>query len=147
MHLRRHPFCVRCGEPADTADHIERHNGDREKFLGDLQSLCVRCHGIKTRIETRPGYTHKPNVVVVCGEPDAARLFIAKQRPSNDVVIDATGNGEAEIERIARNIAGAHVGLCAWVAISDRLQAFDACVRMGGRLWLIGESEAGVNDG
>ncbi len=43
--------------PANTADHIQRHNGDPELFWkGELQSLCATCHSrLKQQEETR-GY-------------------------------------------------------------------------------------------
>jgi hypothetical protein len=56
------PFCRMCAErglvvPATVADHIERHNGDLNKFwLGKLQSLCASCHSGDKRSEERKGY-------------------------------------------------------------------------------------------
>ena len=60
--LRVRPLCAIClqrGEvtPATHADHVEPHKGDWNRFLlGDLQSLCARCHsGPKRMVELR-GY-------------------------------------------------------------------------------------------
>lgn len=58
LQLQVEPLCRFCRErgaikPADVADHIEPHRGDRDKFWnGELQSLCHACHsGTKQRIE------------------------------------------------------------------------------------------------
>ena len=50
-HLVRNPYCVRCGEPATTVDHIEPHRGslDLAYDVNNLQSLCARCGNIKSR--------------------------------------------------------------------------------------------------
>ncbi|HEY2533451.1 MAG TPA: hypothetical protein VGJ20_36890 [Xanthobacteraceae bacterium] len=48
--LRVEPLCRLCLEagrvtPAVVADHIERHEGDYQKFrIGELRSLCATCH-------------------------------------------------------------------------------------------------------
>jgi hypothetical protein len=43
--------------PAVVADHVEPHHGDSIRFyLGKLQSLCRRCHDLKTAGEKR-GYS------------------------------------------------------------------------------------------
>src|SRR5690606_7126857 len=56
--LAKEPLCRYCAErgritPADVADHIEPHKGDRMKFFrGELQSLCHTCHSsVKQREE------------------------------------------------------------------------------------------------
>ena len=58
LQLQIEPLCQFCRErgllkPADVADHIEPHKGDRERFWnGELQSLCHACHsGTKQRME------------------------------------------------------------------------------------------------
>lgn len=44
--------------PANTADHIEPHNGDWEKFWrGELQSLCSDCHNSKKQREEFEGFS------------------------------------------------------------------------------------------
>lgn len=57
--LQREPLCRYCQAqgkvtPADVADHIEPHRGDRAKFYGGaLQSLCHHCHSsVKQREES-----------------------------------------------------------------------------------------------
>jgi 5-methylcytosine-specific restriction enzyme A len=56
--LRNHPLCKFCLDvgkvtPAEIADHVEPHHGDRTKFFtGALQSLCKSCHdSAKRQIE------------------------------------------------------------------------------------------------
>jgi hypothetical protein len=50
-------MCEKAGRltPATVADHIERHNGDYDRFWhGRLQSLCASCHSSeKQRQEVR----------------------------------------------------------------------------------------------
>jgi 5-methylcytosine-specific restriction protein A len=59
--LAREPWCAECLQleqytPATDADHIERHNGDLQKFFsGKLQSLCHAHHSRKTAEEV--GFT------------------------------------------------------------------------------------------
>jgi hypothetical protein len=52
-------MCLQRGvtTPATCADHVIPHHGDPNAFvLGELQSLCARCHsGTKQRVE-RCGY-------------------------------------------------------------------------------------------
>lgn len=52
-HLAQYPLCVHCQEQgrvteATVADHVTPHRGDVSAFLGEIQSLCKRCHDIKT---------------------------------------------------------------------------------------------------
>jgi 5-methylcytosine-specific restriction protein A len=53
QHLREHPRCAACGDPARVVDHIRPWRGDRRLFLdpGNLQSLCRPCHSKKTASE------------------------------------------------------------------------------------------------
>ena len=47
-------MCTICGEPATMVDHIEEiKDGGDPFFLENLQSLCYRCHAIKTRQVSR----------------------------------------------------------------------------------------------
>ena len=53
--LKSNPLCVYCQEqnkliPAQVVDHIRPHKGDIYMFysVDNLQSLCKRCHDIKT---------------------------------------------------------------------------------------------------
>jgi 5-methylcytosine-specific restriction protein A len=60
--LLREPLCKFCLErgvviPATTADHVEPHRGDFNKFmLGALQSLCTTCHSSAKQQMERRGY-------------------------------------------------------------------------------------------
>lgn len=58
--LSQHPFCVAkeddgtaCRALATDVDHVVPHRGDRRLFRdwGNLQSMCARHHGKKTRAE------------------------------------------------------------------------------------------------
>ncbi len=49
-YLKRHPWCVVCGEPATNVDHIvARVDGGSDKW-DNLQSLCHSDHSRKTAI-------------------------------------------------------------------------------------------------
>ena len=57
-YLAKHPLCVRCGNEdvltaASVVDHIKPHRGDKDLFWdsSNWQSLCKRCHDIKTATE------------------------------------------------------------------------------------------------
>ena len=55
-HLRKHPWCRRCGDPAREVDHIVPRSAAPERRLDptNLQSLCTPCHsGAKQREERR----------------------------------------------------------------------------------------------
>ena len=56
--LRSHPLCVRCSANHETVaasvvDHIIPHRGDMTLFWlhSNWQSLCKRCHDLKTALE------------------------------------------------------------------------------------------------
>lgn len=54
--LAKHPFCRRCGDPAEVVDHITPHRGDKAVFWdrANWQPLCTPCHsGTKQREERR----------------------------------------------------------------------------------------------
>ena len=64
VQLRDHPLCRLCLQlhgivtPANVADHVEPHHGDRQKFdHGDLQSLCTECHNAVKRVIEYRGYS------------------------------------------------------------------------------------------
>ena len=48
--LAEHPDCVRCGAAANVADHIDPIGlgGD---WFGPLQSMCTKCHNLKSSSE------------------------------------------------------------------------------------------------
>ena len=59
-HLVAHPLCERCRSrgwtsQAKVVDHIKPHRGDLDLFWDEdnWQSLCKRCHDIKTATEDR----------------------------------------------------------------------------------------------
>jgi 5-methylcytosine-specific restriction protein A len=58
MFLRLNPLCVQCHErgrlvPASVVDHIISHKGNVNLFwdVNNFQSLCKRCHDVKTASE------------------------------------------------------------------------------------------------
>jgi len=61
--LIEHPLCATCErkgvtKPANIADHIEPHRGDRYMFwYGPLQSLCAPCHDHKTSVIESRGWS------------------------------------------------------------------------------------------
>jgi 5-methylcytosine-specific restriction endonuclease McrA len=55
-HLRDHPNCVVCSQPANFVDHIvPRSEGGADLDPSNLQSMCRRCHGQKTQAESKRG--------------------------------------------------------------------------------------------
>jgi 5-methylcytosine-specific restriction protein A len=55
-HLREHPHCMVCAQPANIVDHIlSRAEGGADLDPANLQSLCRSCHGRKTQAESHRG--------------------------------------------------------------------------------------------
>ena len=53
-HLRQHPLCKHCEELGTLVDHIVAVTDGGEFYNpSNWQTLCRRCHGIKTALETR----------------------------------------------------------------------------------------------
>ena len=57
-YLAKHPLCVRCEssgiiQSANVVDHVQPHKGDVSLFwnVDNWQSLCYKCHNIKTARE------------------------------------------------------------------------------------------------
>ena len=51
-YLKRNPFCVVCGEPANDVDHIiPLRDGGQKYWEGNLQSMCKSHHSVKTARE------------------------------------------------------------------------------------------------
>ncbi len=58
LHLGKESLCRLCRPRAvlaEVVDHIIPHGGDMDKFLDpdNLQSLCFRCHNVKTMTTDR----------------------------------------------------------------------------------------------
>ena len=50
--LNNNPFCIDCGKPADTVDHIIAiKKGGSKLDANNLQSMCKSCHNIKENLE------------------------------------------------------------------------------------------------
>ena len=55
-HLRQYPWCVVCGQLADTVDHIERFRDEQDPLCWDpknWQSMCRRDHTAKSNREAK----------------------------------------------------------------------------------------------
>lgn len=100
-HLRAKPLCAECErqgnyKEAQCVDHIEPHNGDMNKFWNteNWQSLCNRCHAIKTRLEKTDMYLpllspSNIELIIVCGAPGSGKsTYVLKNKKDNDIVID-----------------------------------------------------------
>lgn len=62
LHLARNPLCVRCSDLANLVDHIHPVLGPADTGFFDPanhQSLCRRCHAVKTHADRRAGLTRK----------------------------------------------------------------------------------------
>jgi hypothetical protein len=63
VQLAEEPLCRMCVAQgritkATVADHVERHNGDADKFwFGDLQSLCDEHHSATKQAEELRGFS------------------------------------------------------------------------------------------
>ena len=50
--LNNNPFCIECGKPANTADHIVAiKDGGAKLDILNLQPMCISCHNIKENQE------------------------------------------------------------------------------------------------
>jgi 5-methylcytosine-specific restriction protein A len=62
LHLAQHPLCVRCNGLASLVDHIRPVQGEDDAGFFDAdnhQSLCRRCHAVKTGQDKRAGLTRR----------------------------------------------------------------------------------------
>lgn len=103
LYLKQNPICVICEwngmiTPATEVDHIIPHKKDWQVFwdVDNWESLCKRCHAIKTFTEIKTGYIplkvfyptirNKPNnVIVVCGNIIKIKEYIKENKTSNDI--------------------------------------------------------------
>ena len=85
--LSAHPWCVEClaagrYTPATDVDHVERHEGDPDKFFsGPLQSLCHSCHSVKTAQEVGSPSREGGQKSFDRGDEQRRGLFRAKKSP------------------------------------------------------------------
>ena len=62
LHLAQHPLCVRCNGLASLVDHIRAVRGEDDPGFFDPdnhQSLCRRCHAVKTHADKAAGKTRQ----------------------------------------------------------------------------------------
>ena len=55
LAFARSPLCVRCAAPATDVDHIVAKSHGGTDSLDNLQTLCHRCHALKTWHEDKVG--------------------------------------------------------------------------------------------
>ena len=55
LAFARSPLCVRCAAPATDVDHILAKSHGGSDALENLQTLCHKCHALKTWHEDRVG--------------------------------------------------------------------------------------------
>lgn len=49
VHLKDNPWCVWCGQLANTVDHIDGTNYATQRYDPTmLRSLCAKCHAVRT---------------------------------------------------------------------------------------------------
>lgn len=65
--IRDHYVCAACGRFGDHVDHIDNdsHNNDER----NLQTLCIKCHGVKTATEQAGGKLNPKPVIDETGAP------------------------------------------------------------------------------
>lgn len=85
LQLKIEPLCRKCREmgksrPANTADHVQPHRGNRQAFFfGELQSLCESCHSSAKQKEEGEGFARG---VGADGWPTDPRHPFNRVRPS-----------------------------------------------------------------
>lgn len=92
--LRDYSTCVRCGLEGNIVDHIVPSEDDWEDRLNvdNLETLCQRCHNLKTRrewIKKNKGRDRAMKVHVVIGYPASGKsTYVARHMTSHDLVYD-----------------------------------------------------------
>jgi 5-methylcytosine-specific restriction endonuclease McrA len=54
-YLAAHPECAKCGATAKQLDHVVPLSQGGTHAWTNLQSLCLRCHAVKSKRERRDG--------------------------------------------------------------------------------------------
>ena len=54
-YLATHPECAKCGAPAKQVDHVTPLREGGTHLWTNLQSLCLRCHAVKSKRERCEG--------------------------------------------------------------------------------------------
>jgi len=90
-HIDGNPLCVHCLTyeqltPAQQVDHKQQRSKrpDLEFDPDNLQSLCAKCHGSKSKREQNSG-----KVVIVCGDPGSGKTtHVERHAKPTDLVYD-----------------------------------------------------------
>lgn len=87
----RDPICKwpGCHEPTKDIDHIRRKEDGGDDSESNLQGLCRKHHGVKSRLE-QDGETFQPQrITIVCGPPCAGKsTYVATHKRDGDLVFD-----------------------------------------------------------
>ena len=101
--ISHNPVCNHCGSAGEVVDHIIPHKMDMILFndVENLQTLCKRCHDVKTATEGGEVYTAKPvlmpnwlkpsiiPLIIVCGPAGAGKsTWINKRANEKDLIVD-----------------------------------------------------------
>jgi len=102
MKRAENPICEVCNnEPATSVDHIVPISGPNDPGRLDwlnLQSICNRCHAIKTRHGEK-----NMGVVFVTGEPGSGKTtYVAKHRREGELVWDMDEVSAALVPELTR---------------------------------------------
>lgn len=154
--LANNPICAECErqgfiKPAFAVDHIRPHKGDQSRFWDsdNWQSLCERCHSVKTyREQALTEYRR----VVVTGKPGSGKTtYVQRHRKPGDLVWDwdhvatvmlglpmhqtpqdciCVLNGMAQA--LFAEIASMPVSRNVWLIVSDKSKASEIAERISG---------------
>lgn len=92
--LRDYSTCVRCGLEGNIVDHIVPSEDDWDDRLNvdNLETLCQRCHNLKTRrewLKKNKGRQRAMKIHIVIGYPDSGKsTYVARHLTSHDLVYD-----------------------------------------------------------
>lgn len=91
---RDYATCVRCGLEGNIVDHIVPSEDDWDDRLNvdNLETLCQRCHNLKTRrewLKKNKGRQRAMKIHIVIGYPDSGKsTYVARHLTSHDLVYD-----------------------------------------------------------
>ena len=91
---RDYSTCVRCGLEGNIVDHIVPSEDDWDDRLNvdNLETLCQRCHNLKTRrewVKKNKGRERSMKIHIVIGYPASGKsTYVARHMTSHDLVYD-----------------------------------------------------------